>query len=158
MYDRDCFHWDLPGLNATRFASLTNLLSLRNGGQLEPAGPSVVQPSSHTDVLEVEDDDIDSLTDLNVEGEIPAASVPPKSSPNHIRLMEKFLDRLAELVSREKGGDRVACTAMRAGDHEVHLWVSLNDSFTPQDRNFLKRLEEDLTRIASQQSRDNTRT
>jgi hypothetical protein len=77
----EVFHWDHPGLNWAHFHSLANLLSLRNGGQAEPAAlfDNVLEQD-----WEVHDEEEDDLLSLNT------ALVNQLSDSGHGRLKERF--------------------------------------------------------------------
>lgn len=83
------FSWDDK---IFQFHAMVNLLSLRNGGQLDISMHERSKDSDN-DPFEYEDD-ILSETDSNHAGPI-ATSI-------HDKLKRKFLDRFAEIVSRER--------------------------------------------------------
>src|SRR5436190_14275156 len=99
------FHWGLPDVDQGKFLALTDLLSLRNGGQLEP------------DFDEPTDDD-SNVSDSDT------ARPERLSYSGHERLKKKFLDRFAELVSCRKGRTHVCCAAMSEEQNVVRIWVS----------------------------------
>ena len=121
----ESFDWIYPGLNWSHFHSLANLLSLRNGGQAEPA-------SSYDTVLEEErgpDDNIDedaSSMDTRLAYQI--------SDSGHERLKRSFLDCLAEFAANRKGGTTVACSAMKEAEDNVVVWIARNEGFSDMDK------------------------
>ena len=123
------FSWNQGGLNKPLFVSLTNLLSLRNGGQLD-----------------AEDAFSDDSSDVTEE----TSSSAPTSHPATLsgqELKPRFLDRLAEVVSCKKGPTHVACTAMKEEINQVIIWVARNEGFVETDIVFFKRFEELMGKI-----------
>jgi hypothetical protein len=94
------FHWQLDGLDRSRFAALVNLLAMRQGGQMD----SPVE-SDHS------------------------SSADQESTSKERNLRIRFLDRFAELVSRGKGARLVSCTMLRETGGKVEIWVSRNSGF-----------------------------
>ena len=79
------------GVDEIRFAALANLLSLRNGGQLEPQ----VESDDCIDAFgQADSSDLDDA-DTNHPAQI--------ADSGHPRLKKHFLDRLSELLSCRKG-------------------------------------------------------
>lgn len=123
------FSWNQGGLNKPLFVSLTNLLGLRNGGQLD-----------------AEDAFSDDSSDVTEE----TSSSAPTSHPATLsgqELKPRFLDRLAEVVSCKKGPTHVACTAMKEEINQVIIWVARNEGFVETDIVFFKRFEELMGKI-----------
>lgn len=84
--------------------------------------------------------------------------VPADSTSTERKLRIRFLDRFAELVSRDKGAEHVSCTMMRDTGAKVEIWVSRNTGVaTADDERFfgdferlmpnVKRSEEGMTAI-----------
>ena len=104
-----------PEFAFTQVSSLANLLSLRNGGGLDPA--------SVDDFDELDDqmaDDLRSCADTT------AAEL--LTSNQNDALRQQFLNRLSELLARDKGGSYVSCAALRENETEgrVDIWVARN--------------------------------
>jgi hypothetical protein len=121
--------WNQDGLNKPLFVSLTNLLSMRNGGQLE-----------------AHDTCSDDATSDAGETSSSAATTHPAtlSSPE---LKTRFLDRLAEVVSCKKGPTHVACAVMKEENTHVTIWVARNEGFVEADVTFLKTFQELMSKI-----------
>lgn len=130
------FEWEANGINRARFEALTKLLRLRYHGQVEPPFRfDEPQHDARTDGDSVFDD-VNStmaltLTDFN---------------PDHLRRV--FLDRLAELVANEKGGQHIAATMVVNGRDKVVVFVARNDKFRLNDVTFLEQTEALLRLIA----------
>lgn len=85
----ESFDWDTPGLDGPRFRALVNLLTMRNGGQL--------------DTPEFEDRDKVDLTEEDDAINEAATDRPEEiSDSGHDGLKRKCLDKLAEVVSRSR--------------------------------------------------------
>ncbi|KAI6000926.1 hypothetical protein EDC04DRAFT_2612038 [Pisolithus marmoratus] len=104
--------------NPERFISLVNLLSLRNGGQLQPRDGE--QEHEYNDLYGDEGDEF----------------------------RQRFLNRFAEMMSRENGGKYVCCVALREsgdqsldGNVDISLMVARNVDFNIVDERFRSRLE-----------------
>jgi hypothetical protein len=93
----EIFDWNYPGLKWSHFHSLANLLSLRNGGQVEP--------SSFLSTVLVEED-----WDPDNNGDGDAASIDTRLTHHHIsdsghgKLKWRLLDCVAEFAANKKGG------------------------------------------------------
>lgn len=133
------FHWGLSGLNKPRFVAFTNLLSLRNGGQLDP--PPSEDPH---DEWNQEDSDHGSTVDTYRADRL--------SYSGHEDLKKCFLDGLAELVACKKAPTHVACAIMQEGEDRVRIWVARNEGFMERDDAFFRKFESLLGRIASSQT------
>lgn len=132
------FDWNYPGLDWSRFHSLTNLLSLRNGGQAEP--------SVLSDIALEEDqksDDEDEQDDASIDTRF----ANQLSESGHDRLKRKFLDCLAEIASNKKGGTAVACAVMKEAEESVTVWVTRNDGFSTIDETALIQIGECLSSL-----------
>ncbi|KAJ4485196.1 hypothetical protein J3R30DRAFT_3813504 [Lentinula aciculospora] len=112
------FTWDAPGLNKGQFIALTNLLSLRNGRQLQP--PSE-QASEFGNDFPQSNPRVKQRTDSSPEDD----------------LKQRFLDRLAEVISKDKRVEYVACTTMKEYQDHVKVWVACNDGLDENDKAFL---------------------
>ncbi|KAJ7600425.1 hypothetical protein C8J56DRAFT_1156816 [Mycena floridula] len=123
------FHWH-EGLDQPFFNALTSILSLRNDGTLEP-------PTRFTldDILQLAGGSADSTSRPEI---------------SHLDVLtRRFLDRLAELASRQKGAERVSCTALKEEKVKVRIWVTMNNGFDEMDRIFFQKLEILLNAVAS---------
>lgn len=123
--------WNQDGPNKPLFVSLTNLLSMRNGGQLEAhdtwSGDATGDSGSETSS--------GAATTVH-----PATLAGPE-------LKTRFLDRLAEVVSCEKGPTHVACAVMKEENTHVTIWVARNEGFVGADVTFLKTFQELMGKI-----------
>ncbi|KAI6000933.1 hypothetical protein EDC04DRAFT_1069347 [Pisolithus marmoratus] len=126
------FQWE----NLEQFISLTNLLSLRNGGQLG------LGDTKKDEDVEVDDDFSRGNSDTG--------------DSKEDELKKRFLDRFAEIMSRDKGGKHVCCVALReSGDRhldeeiKISVLVARNDTFNEQDTKFCSTLERLLTAIGA---------
>jgi hypothetical protein len=127
------FDWNRPGLNWAHFHSLANLLSLRNGGQAEPA--ALFDTVLEQDWKIHDDGGEDSLS-------VNTALLNQISDSGHSRLKKGFLDGLAGFAANEKGGKAVACSAMKEGEDDVVIWLARNDGFSDEDQHVFDRLAE----------------
>lgn len=130
------FDWEANGINRARFEALAKLLRLQSKGQVEL--PSRFDPTQHDSGADDESasDDADSnivltLTDFNLE-----------------HLQRAFLDKLATLAAKEKGGPFVAATLMVNGQDKVDVFVARNDGFSEKDLEFLNGIQRLLRLIA----------
>ena len=98
------FHWQLEGLNRSRFAALVNLVSMRQGGEMSPSAEE------------------DTSNDVDH----------PSTSPER-KLRMRFLDRFAELVSRDKGPELMSCAMLRETGGKVEIWVSRNSGLDSEE-------------------------
>lgn len=121
--------------NRKQFISLVNMLSLRNGGQL---GPN-------------DEEDGEDEVDVGIRTNEPSVG---DSEENELK--ERFLDRFAELMSRNKGGKHVCCVALQeSGDRhldegvKISLVVARNNTFNEQDTKFCSTLERLLATISA---------
>ncbi|KAL4069066.1 hypothetical protein J3A83DRAFT_3472439 [Scleroderma citrinum] len=126
------FRWE----NVQQFISLVNLLSLRNGGQLGLSSASKVDEEIH----EADSDIGDYGSDNSAGGD----------------LKHRFLDRFAEVMSRDKGGKSVSCVALReSGDRHIEedvrvsLLVARNETFSDHDQKFFSTVEKLLSVIGA---------
>jgi len=123
------FHWGLSGLNKPRFVALTNLLSLRNGGQLEP----VDDPLNEVPDQDGADNASTSTGDTNR---------PDILSPSgYDDLKRCFLDGFAELVACEKAATHVSCAIMQEEEDMTQIWVARNEGFQETDEAFFRKFE-----------------
>ncbi|KAI6000927.1 hypothetical protein EDC04DRAFT_2584061 [Pisolithus marmoratus] len=113
--------------NPKQFVSLVNLLSLRNRSQLYPS--SGEEEHEHNYICEDVGDEF----------------------------KQRFLDRFAEMMSREKGGKYVCCVAFCEsgsqfldGDVDISLMIARNIDFDSVDERFRNRLEWLLAAIAAE--------
>lgn len=130
------FDWNHPGLNRAHFNALCNLLSLRNGGQVEP-----VWLPDRDEVLEEDDWDVDAAS-------VDTRNAHQISNSGHDRLKKKFLDCLAEFAANRKNGKTVTCTAMKEAEDNVTLWIARNEGFPDQDKPLFNNLSELLSRLS----------
>ncbi|OCL03033.1 hypothetical protein AOQ84DRAFT_420660 [Glonium stellatum] len=136
----ESFNWNLPGLSRTQFHAFTNLLSLRNGGQVEPATlPEGVLEEDYND-------------DRNAAG-VDTRNAHQISDSGHNRLKREFLDCLAEFAANKKSGKTVACTAMKEAEDNVKFWIARNEGFPDQEKLLFSQLSELLSSLSY--SKDN---
>lgn len=115
------FDWNYPGLDWSRFHSLENLLSLRNGGQAKPSSSSDTVLEDDWDLDDDGDGDADTPSiDTRVAHQI--------SDSGHDRLKRRFFDCLAEYAANKKGGTAVACSAMKEAEDSVVIWIARNEA------------------------------
>ena len=123
------FKWDSPGLKKAEFIALTSLLSMRNGGQLEPLDNF---DARHDGADESEDETASQHTDDTTR---------PRqftvSSKDNLR--RQFLDRFAEVLSKKKDARHVACAVMQEQEGCVRIWVARNEGFDQSDSDFLSK-------------------
>ena len=102
------------------FTALACLLSLRNSGQLDPHAIDDEEDLDELDRFHSDDASVvTTSTDLIAQAE-----------PDGLK--KRFLDRLAELLAKEKGGTHVASAVIRDESQEgrrVDIWVARNCGF-----------------------------
>jgi hypothetical protein len=113
--------WLQPGLNQNQFVALTNLLSLRNNGQVEPTS---IYEEPDPDERTHDGDDSESI-DTSVGQQL--------SGSGNDTLKRQFLDDVAEFAAKEHGVRFVACTAMREREEDVTILIARNTPFEPSD-------------------------
>ncbi|OCK75458.1 hypothetical protein K432DRAFT_429412, partial [Lepidopterella palustris CBS 459.81] len=131
----ESFDWNFPGLSRTHFNALANLLSLRNGGQVEPASLP------------------DEVLDEDCNDDWDAASVDTRnahqiSDSGYNRLKRKFLDCLAEFAANKQSGKTVTCTAMKEAEDNVTFWIARNGGFPDQEKPLFNKLSELLSKLS----------
>ncbi|KAL3423505.1 hypothetical protein PVAG01_05252 [Phlyctema vagabunda] len=136
------FSWDLPGLDGPQFIALASLLTLRNGGQIEPASLPDNDLEANSSGDESDTGSLDTLRPQRI------------SKSGHGILKRKFLDALAELAANKKGGRFVACSAMREEEDSVTIWIARNEGFQQVDEVFFQRLRELLQLVGSNQDQE----
>jgi hypothetical protein len=124
---RSDFHWDLPGLDRSCFAALSNLVSLRSGGMVSTARRIAYDSSDITDY------DTGHWQQGN--------------GRRRERLMEDFLNRFAELVQRSRDPSRIAATAIQEDARSVKMWVAINGEFSDMDIRFFLDFQSLLERL-----------
>ncbi|KAH7382685.1 hypothetical protein DE146DRAFT_760518 [Phaeosphaeria sp. MPI-PUGE-AT-0046c] len=120
----ESFNWSDSGLDRSHFHALANLLSLRNDGQAEPTSLSSTDIEHAWEIEDDSDDDTHSI-DTSAARQI--------TQSGHSKLKQKFLDGLAEFAANRKGGEAVACTAMRERESNVVIWITRNEGFSEAD-------------------------
>lgn len=131
----ESFDWSFSEFGRTHFTALANLLSLRNGGQAEPA-------SLPDGVLEADpNDDWDAAS-------VDTRKVHQISDSGHDRLKRKFLDCLAEFATNMRSGKTVACTAMKEAEDNVTVWIARNEGFPDQEKSLFSRLSALLSSLS----------
>lgn len=131
----ESFDWNFSGFGRTHFNALANLLSLRNGGQVEPA-------SLPDDVLQADfNDDWDAAS-------VDTRKAHQISDSGHNRLKRKFLDCLAEFAANMKSGKTVACTAMKEAEGNVTVWIARNEGFLDQEKPLFSKLSALLSSLS----------
>lgn len=108
--------------------ALINLLQLQAGEQRKPE-----ELGNYDQVNNAETDSDDDYGD--------ADSLAPDLIPTtgRDRLKSQFLDRIAELVSREKGGRFVRCAVLLEGENKFDVYVSSNNDFDNVDDDLFER-------------------
>lgn len=139
-----------PEFAFSQVSSLANLLSLRNGGGLDPA--SVDDFDELDDQV---DDELQSCADTTIADRL--------ASNRDDGLRQQFLNRLSELLARDKGGRYVSCAALRENETEerVDIWVARNCGFKKRsetsdddDNVLMKTLETILSLVSEGESSD----
>lgn len=131
----ESFDWNFSGFSKTHFNALANLLSLRNGGQVEPA-------SLPDDLLEEDcNDDWDAAS-------VDTGKAHQISDSGHNRLKRKFLDCLAEFAANMKSGKTVTCTAMKEAEDDVTVWIARNEGFPDQEKPLFSKLSALLSSLS----------
>ncbi|KAI4657951.1 uncharacterized protein J4E78_006341 [Alternaria triticimaculans] len=125
------FDWSRSDLNRTHFHSLANLLSLRNGGQVEPTVKFDTEPELDLEVNDEEDWESRSVN---------TALANQISESGHGKLKRRFLDAVAGFAANKKGGTAVACSAMKEAENDVVIWLARNDGFSNGDRPAFEKL------------------
>ncbi|KAJ3846175.1 hypothetical protein EV368DRAFT_6477, partial [Lentinula lateritia] len=116
------------------FNALITLLSLRNGRQLEPEldSPSIGDHSP-------------TMGFSNAIRQRP--NLRSKSSSRSNALKERFLDRLAEVISNRKDVKYVTCTVMMEYKDWVVVYASRNDGFDEKDRIFCDKFSAEMNKF-----------
>ncbi|KAF8828508.1 hypothetical protein HHX47_DHR3000307 [Lentinula edodes] len=116
------------------FNALITLLSLRNGRQLEPEldSPSIGDHSP-------------TMGFSNAIFQRPNLRSNSSSTSNHLK--ERFLDRLAEVISNRKGVEYVTCTVMTEYEDCVVVYASRNDGFDEKDRIFCDKFSAEMRKL-----------
>ena len=123
----ECFGGNSPRFKWTHFNALANLLSLRNGGQVEPAS--------------LPDDVLDDDSNKDWDAASVDTTVPLKiADSGYNKLKRKFLDCLAEFAANLKNGKTVACTAMKEAEDNVTVWIARNEGFPDQEKPLFDKL------------------
>ncbi|KAF2015573.1 hypothetical protein BU24DRAFT_480328 [Aaosphaeria arxii CBS 175.79] len=130
----ESFDWSSSGLDWTHFHSLANLLSLRNGGQAEPASLSSVALEEDWTYSDNEDEYAPSMGGTDVARFL--------SGSGHEKLKKKLLDCLAEFAANKKGGTGVACSVLEEAEDNVAIWIARNDGFSEIDQPVFDRIGE----------------
>ncbi|KAI4933930.1 uncharacterized protein J4E92_003600 [Alternaria infectoria] len=133
------FDWKRADLNWIHFHSLANLLSLRNGGQVEPTVKFDTEPELDLGVDDEEDEDSRSVN---------TALANQISESGHGKLKKRFLDAVAGFAANKKGGTAVACSAMKEAENDVVIWLARNDGFSNGDRPVFEKLGEILSSLS----------
>lgn len=133
----DSFTWALPGLDGPRFRAMTNLLSLRNGGQLDTPEFDEADDSDASDGSETSISEADTTHPVNLH------------SSGHMPLKKKFLDRLAEVISKQHKWRHVACTVLKESEDQVDVYVTKNDGLDKDDQAFFRTLEKGFLDLGS---------
>lgn len=149
------FSWDDPSLQEPEFRAMVNLLSMRNEGQMD----SQAIGFDEEDDLDVIQGDDDMLSEAG--SDCPG----PIATPAHNELKCKFLDRFAEVLSRERHvssnkspthskrkqekqqdvqGSFVGCAVLREHELEdrIELLVARNNGLDDKDQEFFREFEE----------------
>lgn len=131
--------WTQPGLDQNQFIALTNLLSLRNNGQVEPTS---TYEEMDPDKQSYDGDDSDSI-DTAVGQQL--------SVSGHDKLKRQFLDDVAEFAAKEHGALFVACTAMREREEDVEILITRNTPFESSDHEFFDKFGDLVSSWSSSQ-------
>jgi hypothetical protein len=131
--------WLQPGLNQNQFVALTNLLSLRNNGQVEPTS---IYEESDPDERTDDGDDSESI-DTSVGQQL--------SGSGNDTLKRQFLDDVAEFAAKEHGARFVACTVMREYEEDVEILIVRNTPFEPSDFEFFDKFSDLVSSWSSHQ-------
>ena len=134
--------WQSVGIERSHFQSLTSLLSLRYGGQLDHSN------SSQVDKEDMIDSESVSSLDSNANN--------PMFEDTYDALRKRFLDRLAEFFSREEGPRSVVATAMLElhSDEGVNVYMARNQGFhnnghlRKEDGALIKMIEKALSKVS----------
>ena len=154
------------GASQSRFKAFANLLSLRNGGQIVESDRRLTALSTHGEEHDDEGDDFDEdISEAATDRAVPLAISQP------VYLKNKFLDRLAEVVSRERHSRNrgtqpnvtkssgpepsesfVAATTMREDEDHVKIFVTRNGGLDELDQTLFRRMENLFAKIGRQSS------
>jgi hypothetical protein len=118
-----------PGLNQNQFVALTNLLPLRNNGQVEPTS---IYEEPDPDERTHDGDDSESI-DTSFGQQL--------SGSGNDTLERQFLDDVAEFGAKEHSVRFVACTAMREREEDVTILIARNTAFEPSDFEFFDKIQ-----------------
>jgi hypothetical protein len=130
------FVWSRQGLNKHHFTAFGNLLALRNGGQVEPASlPEELLPEEQSD-------------ESSDSGSIDTSRPQLISKSGHDALKRKFLDCLAEFAANKKGGQWVACSAMKEAEDSVIIWITRNEGFRDFEKVVFDQVADGLSKLS----------
>ena len=122
----------MAALNRAEFDALVSLLRLRR---------EVVEHEASQDA---DDEDLD-IEQVSLQNQAFLDGCGTRTDV----MTEKFLDRLAELVSRRKGGRHVRCAVLREHEDLMHVSVSGNTDSDQADKAFFKNFEDCMRDLAA---------
>ncbi|KAI0484026.1 hypothetical protein GGR56DRAFT_611966 [Xylariaceae sp. FL0804] len=125
--------WSLEGNDRSRFRAYATLLHLRNNGQIQGHQSRPAEDDS----LEEDAFDDSGTTSPDI-----LTFFDEKS------LKDGFLDRIAEIASRAKGGQHVTASVMREGQGGVELMIARNEGFKHDDAQFFGDIESFMCQLA----------
>ena len=163
------FSWRLPPLDEARFHARACMLAVASQQQditsLQPRAP-VPNGCCDQEEMPEEWEDGSSDWDSDINTVVPRTLVMQKGG--RLRLKEKFLDRIAELLARQKtcreegegsherqDADHVAAAVMVEYADKVTMYVAKNGGFDRQDLQLRTHLERWLRAVASAGYRPN---
>lgn len=145
--------WSLTGFEERWFHALACIL-VRTCKQQDP---------SHTSVASRLGGDEKDASDSGSDDD--AATITPRNiarTGGKLKLLEKFLDRLAETLAHEVRGDKkaddVCAAALQENDGAATVYIAKNRALTDEDRSFMRKLQIWLRLIAMVGERRDFRT
>jgi hypothetical protein len=101
------------------------------------------QASLREDLLSEEQLDVDSDS-----GSVDTTQPQPISQSGHDTLKRKFLNCLAECAANKKGGQSVACSAMKEAEESVTIWITRNEGFQEHGKSIFDRVAGCLSKLS----------
>ena len=124
------FRWD-----DAQLTSLINLLAMRSSTELDPNMDGSLKDED--EVIEQTEDDAKTSSPALISG----------VDPGDVK--RRFLDRLAEVLSKDKGGTHVSCAVLKEESGSITVFASRNSAFDKVDQRFCARFQELLMNIST---------
>lgn len=127
--------WTVGSVDAQDFYLNVNLLRVLGKGNLKPEGDHDVLDGAASSDEEEDDCSDDGLSDGLSDTDNEGSDISGRNdlvSSNNDKLKCRFLDRLAEFASAQKGAFYVTSAAMVEREGQVELWLARNTQYAAQ--------------------------